>query len=93
MKKIGDISIYTGGGGKEKSRHKEGTVLAVGPGRMMETNQTGPVTGTTLFTLAPVQVKINDHVVFSFGEKYTIEGQEVYIIKESEVLAVLDKDK
>ena len=76
----------------EDSRHKEGTVLACGPGRLVDLEpRHDSVTGTSTFTLAPMQVRVGDTIIFAFGEEYTIEGQKVYIINELDVLAKLTK--
>ena len=51
--------------------------MAVGPGRMEE----GKV--------IPVSVEIGDNVLFQWGDKIKIDDEEYYIVKESEILAVL----
>ena len=56
---------------------KVGEVLAIGPGRIED----GKV--------IPVSVKVGNKVLFQWGDKVKIEGEEYYIVKESEVLAVL----
>ncbi len=62
---------------KEKS--EQGKVIAVGPGEYQEGK------------LVPVSVKVGDKVAFSkYGyEDITVEGEELYLIKEENILAVL----
>lgn len=56
---------------------KRGEVVAVGPGRVDEGK-----------TIAP-QVKIGDTVLFQWGDKIKIDDQEYYIVRESEILAII----
>ncbi|HEY7410474.1 MAG TPA: co-chaperone GroES [Vicinamibacteria bacterium] len=58
----------------------EGRVLAVGNGKVLEN-------GTTL----AVDVKVGDTILFGkySGTEIKIEGEEVLIVREDEVLAVL----
>ena len=62
---------------KEKS--EQGQVLAVGPGDIDDGKR------------VPPSVKVGDKVVFSkYGyDEITIEGEELYLIKEENILAVL----
>ncbi len=65
---------------KEKST--KGTVLAVGPGRYLENG-----------TLLPVDLKVGDTVIFSEGYGTKVEkldGEEVLILSESDILAVVE---
>ena len=62
---------------EEDKGGKKGEVVAVGPGRMEE----GKV--------IPVSVEIGDNVLFQWGDKIKIDDEEYYIVKESEILAVL----
>ena len=63
-----------------KEKPQEGEVLAVGNGRLLEN-------GTPL----ALDVRVGDRVLFGKynGLDITIEGQEVLILREDEVLAVL----
>jgi len=63
-----------------KEKTVKGTVLAVGPGRMMENGQR-----------APMDVKEGDTVLFyTYGPKEVQhEGQDVLVISNSDVYAVL----
>ena len=61
----------------DKERPEQGKVIAVGPGRYED--------GKTI----PVAVKPGDIVLFSWGDKLKIDGEEFSIIKESEIIAVI----
>ncbi len=56
---------------------KRGEVVAVGTGRIEDGK------------LVPISVKIGDEVLFQWGDKIQIDGDEFYIVKESEILAVI----
>lgn len=56
---------------------KQGTVIAVGPGRYEEGK------------LVPMTVKEGEDVLFEWGTKIRHDGQEYYIIAESSILAVV----
>ncbi len=56
---------------------KKGEVVAVGPGRYEEGK------------LIPIAVKVGDEVLFSWGDKIKIDGEEFYIIRENEIIAVV----
>lgn len=68
----------------KQSRHKEGEVLAVGPGQFIEFRK---IENLHLAIYKPMELKTGDKVIFSFGEKYVIDGEEYYILKESDILA------
>lgn len=59
----------------------EAVVLKVGPGKV---NKQG--------LLIPVDVQVNDRILFNgtTGIKVKLEGQDLLILKEEEILAVLD---
>jgi chaperonin GroES len=63
-----------------KEKPQEGEVLAVGNGKVLEN-------GTKL----ALDVKVGDKILFGkySGTDITIEGQDVLILREDEVLAVL----
>lgn len=63
-----------------KEKPKEGRVLAVGSGRMLDNGER-----------ASFQVKENDRVIFSSyaGTEIKIDGEEFIIMEESDILAVL----
>jgi len=64
-----------------KEKPMEGKVLAVGNGRVLEN-------GTTL----ALDVKVGDRILFGkySGNEIKIEGEDVLIVREDEVLAVMD---
>ena len=64
-------------GSKDKS--EQGLVLAVGPGDYQDGK------------LVPIRVKVGDKVAFSkYGfEEVTSDGEELYLIKEENILAIL----
>lgn len=64
-----------------KEKPQEGTVLAVGSGKIVD--------GTVM----PLEVKVGDTVIFSKygGDEIKVDGEELKIISESDVLAVLEK--
>ena len=63
-----------------KEMPQEGTVLAVGPGRLNEKGE----------RVVP-EVKVGDTVLYATysGSEVNIDGDELLILKESDVLAVL----
>jgi chaperonin GroES len=64
-----------------KEKPREGTVIAAGPGKMLDSGERAPMT-----------VKAKDHVLFSSyaGSEVKIEGEEYVILNEDEVLAIID---
>lgn len=56
---------------------KRGEVVAVGPGRHDDGR------------LVPVSVKVGDSVLFQWGDKIKVDGNEYYLVRESEILAVI----
>ena len=63
-----------------KEKPKKGTVLAVGDGRMLKDG-----------TRVPFEVKVGDVVLFSSysGTEIKVDGQELVLMDETEILAVL----
>jgi chaperonin GroES len=61
---------------------QQGEIIAVGPGARDETGK-----------LVPLDVKRGDRVLFGkwSGTEVKIDGQELLIMKESDVMGVLDK--
>ncbi|MBB4211147.1 co-chaperone GroES [Rhodothalassium salexigens] len=64
-----------------KEKPQEGEVLAVGPGAK---NDKGEV--------APLDVKQGDKVLFAKwgGQEITIDGEDLLILKESDILGIVD---
>ena len=64
-----------------KEKPQEGKVLAVGPGRLLDDG-----------TRADLCVKVGDTVIFGkySGTEVTIEGDEISIMRESDLLAKLE---
>ncbi|MDE2038184.1 MAG: co-chaperone GroES [Patescibacteria group bacterium] len=56
---------------------KRGEVIAVGPGRIEDGKA------------VPLSVKPGDSVLFQWGDKVRIDDEDYYIVRESEILAVL----
>lgn len=56
---------------------KNGEIIAVGPGRYDDG------------VLVPMSVKAGDTVLFQWGDKVVIDNVEYYIVKESEILAII----
>lgn len=65
-----------------KEKPEQGTVIAVGPGKVGDDNK-----------LIPVGVEIGDRVVFSkYGyDEVKVNGVEYYLVSESNILAVITK--
>ena len=63
-----------------KEKPKEGKVVAVGPGKLLDDG-----------TLAPLGVKAGDSVLFTSyaGTEVKIDGEDYIIMKEEDILAVL----
>jgi len=62
-----------------RKRPREGEVLAVGPGKLLENGQR-----------APMEVSVGDIVVYTEygGTEITLDGEDYVILDESSVLAV-----
>ncbi|MDQ6931795.1 MAG: co-chaperone GroES [Candidatus Eremiobacteraeota bacterium] len=67
-----------------KEKPQEGKVLAVGSGRTLDNG-----------TKVPMDVKVGDRVIYSkySGSEVKIEGKEVLIISEKDVLAVMTDER
>ena len=65
-----------------KEKPMEGEIIAVGPGGRDENGQ-----------LVALDVKAGDRVLFGkwSGTEVTIDGEELLIMKESDILGILDK--
>jgi len=62
-----------------KEKPQEGTVIAAGPGRVLDNGQR-----------APMEVKVGNKVIYSKygGTEVKIEGEEYIILNERDVLAI-----
>jgi chaperonin GroES len=58
----------------------QGTVLAVGPGKRNDNGQ-----------LSPIDVAVNDRVLFGkfAGQTVKVDGEELLVLKEEDILAVI----
>jgi chaperonin GroES len=65
-----------------KEKPQEGKVVAVGKGKV---NEYGKIT--------PLDVKVNDRVLFGkySGTEITIDGEEHLIMREDDILGILEK--
>lgn len=61
----------------EDKSNKQGEVVAIGPGKMEEGK------------LIPVSIKIGSKVLFQWGDKIKLGEKEYYLVRESEILAVI----
>lgn len=63
-----------------KDKPKQGTVIAVGPGRVLENGE-----------VKPLEVKKGDRVLFGgfAGTEVKINGKEYLILNENEILAIV----
>jgi chaperonin GroES len=61
----------------EEKNGRRGEVLAVGGGRSEN--------GKTI----PMSVKVGDKVLFQWGDKITLDGEDYFLVKDSEILAVI----
>lgn len=81
-----EVETKSAGGillGSAAQKSTRGKVLAVGKGRLLDNGQ-----------LAPVDVKIGDTVIFNEGygtKKEQLDGEEVFILSESDILAVVSE--
>ena len=68
--------------GNAQEKPTRGEVLAVGNGRILESGE-----------VRPLDVKVGDTVIFKDGfgvEKQKIDGEEVLIMSESDILAIVE---
>ena len=66
--------------GASKERPQLATVIAVGPGGFVDGNE------------IKMQVKVGDNVLYSkyAGSEFKIDGQEVVIVRQSDILAIIE---
>ena len=67
-----------------KEKPMKGEVLAVGPGARTEKGE-----------VLPMEIKVGDHIVFGkwSGTEVKIDGEDLVIMKESDVLGILEETK
>ncbi len=67
--------------GAAAERPNQGEVIAVGPGRTLDSGD-----------VQPVAVSVGDRVLFGkyASTEHTINGEEVLIVRESDILAVIE---
>lgn len=65
-----------------KEKPKRGRVVSVGTGRRLKSGQ-----------VVPLQVKPGDEVIFSpyAGDEFKVDGKEVLIMREEDILAVVER--
>lgn len=61
----------------EDKGSKRGEVVAVGAGRYEDGK------------IVPVTVKVGDKILFQWGDKIKVGEEEYFIVKESEILAII----
>lgn len=72
-----DSGIYIPEGVKEDRGSKRGKVIAVGKGRYDDGK------------LIPLSISIGDTVLFQWGDKIILDGEEYYLVREPEVIAII----
>jgi chaperonin GroES len=63
-----------------KEKPQEGTVVAVGPGKVLDNGRN-----------AQMEVKVGDSVLYAkyAGTEYKVDGEEHLILRESDILAIV----
>ena len=86
-KSIGSEEITKGGivlpdAAKEKPQEAE--VIAVGPGKLLDTGK-----------VVPMDVKVGDKIIFAKygGTEIKVDGEEYIILRQEDVLAVIEPKK
>jgi len=66
----------------DKEKPEQGEVLAVGEGKLLDNG-----------TRSKMEVKVGDRIVFKkySPDEFKIDGQEVLVLSQSEVIAIIDK--
>ena len=66
-----------------KEKPQEGEVLAVGPGEWAEDGK----------TRIPLEVKVGDRVIFAkyAGTEVKVDGEKLLILRESDILAIVER--
>jgi chaperonin GroES len=65
-----------------KEKPQEGMVIAVGPGKLLDSGK-----------MAEMDVKVGDKIIYSKygGTEVKVDGEEYIILRQEDVLAVLEK--
>ena len=65
-----------------KEKPQEGTIIAVGPGRITDDGKT-----------IPMNVKVGDRVLYAkyAGTEFKRDDEELLIVKESDILAIIEQ--
>ena len=64
--------------GSEDKNSSIGSVIAVGPGRKGDKGET-----------IPLSVEVGQKVIYTWGERVDLEGEEYYLVSESSILGVI----
>ncbi len=67
-----------------KEKPQEGTVVAVGSGKLMDSGDR-----------TPLEVKEGDRVLFAKygGTEFKLDGEDLLVLRESDILAILEGEK
>lgn len=62
---------------------EQGEVVAVGSGKLLQDG-----------SIRPLEVKVNDHVLFGkyAGQTVKLNGEELLVMREEDILGIVDKD-
>ncbi|WP_457638931.1 co-chaperone GroES [Persephonella sp.] len=65
-----------------KEKPSEGEVIAVGEGRLLENGE-----------IKPLKVKVGDKVIYSkyAGNEFVVDGEELIVLREDDILAVIEQ--
>jgi chaperonin GroES len=65
-----------------KEKPQEGSVIAVGSGKLLDNGER-----------APLEVKVGDKVLFAKygGTEFKLEGEDLLVLRESDILAILER--
>lgn len=61
----------------EDKEGKRGEIVAIGKGKIEDGK------------IIPLSVKVGDQVLFQWGDKIKIDNEEYYIVRESEIMAII----
>jgi len=84
IKRVEEETTTAGGivlPGSAAEKPSEGTVLAVGNGKLLENGE-----------VRPLDVKVGDRVLFGkySGNEVKVDGEDVIVMREDDIMAVLD---